>query len=73
MSILVVSPIRRYDEITSKGPVRSDPDQRKVIEKLDNLWYELREYKPKVFKEQGKSRSVRVPRRFLLKHWTNLV
>lgn len=55
---VTVSPLRRYDEITSKGPVKSDPDQRKVIEKLDNLWYKLREYKPKAYKEQGKSRSV---------------
>ncbi|KAG2210404.1 hypothetical protein INT46_004030 [Mucor plumbeus] len=54
---LNVSPIRRYDEITSNGLVRSDPDQRKVIAKLDDLWYELRQYQPKVYKEQGKSRS----------------
>ena len=55
---LLVSPIRRYDEITSNGLVRSDPGQREVIKKLDDLWYELRQYKPKAYKEQGKSRSV---------------
>ncbi|CAO3653325.1 unnamed protein product [Mucor fragilis] len=54
---LNVSPIRRYDEITSNGLVRSDPGQREVIKKLDDLWYELRQYKPKAYKEQGKSRS----------------
>lgn len=40
--------------------MRSDPDQRNVIQKLDELWYQLREYKPKVHKEQGKSRSVSI-------------
>ncbi|KAG1085968.1 hypothetical protein G6F42_021180 [Rhizopus arrhizus] len=54
---LNLSPIRRYDEITSHGLVRSDPGQREVIKKLDDLWYELRQYKPKAYKEQGKSRS----------------
>lgn len=57
---LLVSPIRRYDEITSNGLVRSDPGQREVIKKLDDLWYELRQYKPKAYKEQGKSRSVSI-------------
>ncbi|KAG2231889.1 hypothetical protein INT48_008915, partial [Thamnidium elegans] len=52
---LNVSPLRRYDEITSHGPVKSDPDQRKVVEKLDELWYDLREYKPHAFKEQVNS------------------
>lgn len=57
---MVVSPIHRYDEITSSGPVKSDPDQRKVIEKLDELWYDLREYQPQTFKEQGKSVSKKI-------------
>ncbi|CEI95137.1 hypothetical protein RMCBS344292_09336 [Rhizopus microsporus] len=41
-----ISPLKRYDEITTNGSVRSDPDQRKVVEKLDTLWYQLKNYTP---------------------------
>jgi predicted ATPase len=54
----LVSPIRRYDEITKNGPVRADAGQRDVVKKLDDLWYHLREYQPKPYREQGKSRTV---------------
>lgn len=57
----LVSPIRRYDDITGRGLVRSDIGQREVIKKLDDLWYHLREYKPKPYQKQGKSRTVSKP------------
>ncbi|OBZ82323.1 Lactation elevated protein 1 [Choanephora cucurbitarum] len=46
-----VSPLSRYDEITT-GPgatVRPDLGQRQVIEKLDDLWHTIQHYVPQQY------------------------
>ncbi|KAI9470950.1 MAG: AFG1-like ATPase-domain-containing protein [Benjaminiella poitrasii] len=49
------SPINRYNDIATKGQLKTDPEQRRVIEKLDKLWYQLEGYEPKAHKkDKGK-------------------
>ncbi|RCH77900.1 hypothetical protein CU098_001392, partial [Rhizopus stolonifer] len=50
------SPIQRYDEITKTGgPVKADPGQRQVIEKLDQVWHQLQGYTPPPYQSPSHS------------------
>ncbi|KAI8329582.1 AFG1-like ATPase-domain-containing protein [Blakeslea trispora] len=52
-----VSPLSRYDEITT-GPgatVRPDLGQRQVVEKLDDLWHTIQHYVPQHYRPKQAS------------------
>ncbi|KAI7903453.1 AFG1-like ATPase-domain-containing protein [Cokeromyces recurvatus] len=53
-----VSPISQYNDIVQQGLVRSDPDQKHVIENLDKLWHQLKSYQPKVYNNQKKKSTI---------------
>ncbi|KAI8374677.1 AFG1-like ATPase-domain-containing protein [Radiomyces spectabilis] len=42
----VLSPLVKYDEITSKGLVNPDHHQREVVKHLERLWHDLTHYHP---------------------------
>lgn len=41
-----VDPIRRYEHLVETGGLRADPHQRTIIEKLQRLWTDLKDYDP---------------------------
>lgn len=39
-------PVKRYEYLVAKGLLKADPHQKKIVEKLERLWKDLRTYDP---------------------------